>query len=402
MSLEPAPATIAPSPPTSPAISSTRRTCSSSVSVAASPVVPATTRPWEPFASRWRAIATDASSLTRPSAWNGVTIAVSRPSYGSMRDSFARRPAGTRADGVRSPVPGGSARERIPAGELRRRVARVVAVLVGRVALGARARRAGPGRDRARLRRAARRRTRSAGRPAARPAAELGAAASTGAPGSVGGTPGVAGAGGAWDVPASGSPCGGAAGGASLAIGRPCLSYSTAGAPAPSPDCWPELNCFCASSSLACACSAIFLALSMKPMGEGYPRPVSDPVLGVRLTVSCCGTSVAGQPPACAPGVTRHSVTTTSSPRGLVLQADVDDVALAHVDRPALGGGARRRLARVVARGPGPAHARRDLGAGVERAAHPLAEALRRVVGHRDEHDPAVSPRARAAARAPR
>jgi hypothetical protein len=80
VSLEPAPATIAPSSAHSEAISSTSATCSSSVSVAASPVVPATTRPCEPFSSRWRAIATDASSFTLPSAENGVIMAVSRPS----------------------------------------------------------------------------------------------------------------------------------------------------------------------------------------------------------------------------------------------------------------------------------------------------------------------------------
>jgi hypothetical protein len=30
--------------------------------------------------------------LTEPSPWNGVTMAVSSPSYGRMGDSFARRP----------------------------------------------------------------------------------------------------------------------------------------------------------------------------------------------------------------------------------------------------------------------------------------------------------------------
>ena len=37
-------------------------------------------------------MATAASSLTRPSAWNGVIMAVSRPSYGRMAHSLARGP----------------------------------------------------------------------------------------------------------------------------------------------------------------------------------------------------------------------------------------------------------------------------------------------------------------------
>ena len=71
----------------------------------------------------------------------------------------------------------------------------------------------------------------------------------------VGGTPGVATGG----APASGT-------GPAGWIGRPCLSYSTAG-PLPSvgPP-WVVLILLCASSSLAWACSAIFLALSMNPM----------------------------------------------------------------------------------------------------------------------------------------
>src|SRR4051812_38817094 len=73
-----------PSAPSSPTITSTRPTSSSSLSVADSPVVPPTTRPLEPLASRWRPSATAASSLTDPSARNGVTIAVSRPSYARM------------------------------------------------------------------------------------------------------------------------------------------------------------------------------------------------------------------------------------------------------------------------------------------------------------------------------
>ena len=63
---------------------STRTTSSSSLSVADSPVVPPTTSPSEPLASRWRPSATAASSLTAPSPWNGVTMAVRRPSYGRM------------------------------------------------------------------------------------------------------------------------------------------------------------------------------------------------------------------------------------------------------------------------------------------------------------------------------
>src|SRR5918999_1135881 len=91
------------------------------------------------------------------------------------------------------------------------------------------------------------------------------------------------GSGGAPGCPGTGSPCGGGgaagggpagSGGASDRIGRSCSSYSTGG-------CEPDelcdsLNCFCPSSSLVCACSAIFLALSRKPIRPssvvGHPR----------------------------------------------------------------------------------------------------------------------------------
>ena len=81
-----------------------------------------------------------------------------------------------------------------------------------------------------------------------------------------------------------------------------------------------------------------------------------------------------------------HSVTTTQLAARPVLEADVDDVAVAHVDRAALRRGAGRRLARHVAGRPRARDARGDLGARVERAAHALAVALGRVVGDRDQH----------------
>ena len=52
------------------------RRCSSSSSVGASPVVPATTTPSEPWPARWCSRPTKASSSTAPSASKGVTIAV--------------------------------------------------------------------------------------------------------------------------------------------------------------------------------------------------------------------------------------------------------------------------------------------------------------------------------------
>ena len=56
-----------------------RASFSSSESVGDSPVVPATTTPWEPFSTRWRASRRAASRSTSPSASNGVTIAVITP-----------------------------------------------------------------------------------------------------------------------------------------------------------------------------------------------------------------------------------------------------------------------------------------------------------------------------------
>ena len=70
---------------------------------------------------------------------------------------------------------------------------------------------------------------------------------------------------------ASGSPCGGVAV-CCCGIGRPCLSYSTIGPLGPSCREPPVLICFCTSSSLVCACSASFLALSRNPMPRHVAR----------------------------------------------------------------------------------------------------------------------------------
>ena len=65
--------------------------------------------------------------------------------------------------------------------------------------------------------------------------------------------------------------------------GRACRTGVPHRAPCDEPcEPWPSLKPFCTSSSLVCACSAIFLALSMKPMRvssllvavEGYPGSV--------------------------------------------------------------------------------------------------------------------------------
>ena len=75
------------------AASPIRPRCSSSVIVEASPVVPATTKPSEPLRARWAISATNASSFTRPSASNGVTIAVRMAprSNSGMASSISRR-----------------------------------------------------------------------------------------------------------------------------------------------------------------------------------------------------------------------------------------------------------------------------------------------------------------------
>src|SRR3954468_12851356 len=98
-----------PSSPSSLTISSTRPTSSSSLSVADSPVVPPITSPLDPLASRWRPSATAPSSFTEPSPRNGVTIAVSMPSYGRIGIvSQARRPLGQPASGSPWLILGGS------------------------------------------------------------------------------------------------------------------------------------------------------------------------------------------------------------------------------------------------------------------------------------------------------
>src|SRR5271166_1400977 len=72
--------------------SSISPSCSSSVSVEASPVVPATTNPSEPFSARWCISATNASSLTFPATSKGVTIAVRIVPNSVMGCSIPRAP----------------------------------------------------------------------------------------------------------------------------------------------------------------------------------------------------------------------------------------------------------------------------------------------------------------------
>src|ERR671922_1528248 len=91
--------------------SSHRRAFSSSVMVAPSPVLPASTSPSEPFSSRWCMRRTLASSSSAPSRSNGVTIAVRMPpmkptSLSSVRLGApyrARRTSGTAAANGRIP-----------------------------------------------------------------------------------------------------------------------------------------------------------------------------------------------------------------------------------------------------------------------------------------------------------
>ena len=66
---------------------------------------------------------------------------------------------------------------------------------------------------------------------------------------------------------------------------------------------WP-----CTSSSLACACSAIFLALSMNPMFLASSRSQPDRRRSFKASVKRRGT--------CGSSPSSHSVTTSSSPRG--------------------------------------------------------------------------------------
>ena len=93
VSFEPVPATtVAPSGFSWTASSISRR-CSSSARVGASPVVPQTTTPSEPCAQRWRSNSTNASSSTRRSSSNGVTIAVRMAPRSAMRGTVSARSA---------------------------------------------------------------------------------------------------------------------------------------------------------------------------------------------------------------------------------------------------------------------------------------------------------------------
>src|SRR5205823_6962471 len=73
-----------------------RTSFSSSQSVGLSPVVPATTTPSEPWSTRWVASSRNLSTLTEPSASNGVRIAV-RTSPSTCR--MLRQLIGELADG---------------------------------------------------------------------------------------------------------------------------------------------------------------------------------------------------------------------------------------------------------------------------------------------------------------
>src|SRR5215207_4707828 len=79
MSLEPVPQMMVAPSPTSSRTASSSLSFSSSDRVGASPVVPATTSPCEPFSTRWRASRRAAPRSSAPSASNGVTIAVITP-----------------------------------------------------------------------------------------------------------------------------------------------------------------------------------------------------------------------------------------------------------------------------------------------------------------------------------
>ena len=237
---------------------------------------------------------------------------------------------------------------------------------------------------------------RPARRPAAAPAAACGAGASAvggtpgarrgrrcrgrrrrhaGHPGPSAGRPGSAAAatrraGGGEDCGASGSPCGGAAdAGGSCAIGRPCWSYSTAGA-GRLPLLLAGVELLLRLVELGLRLLGHLLGLVQETHGDSQPR--------FKASVKRRGT--AGSSPS------SHSVTTTQLAARLVLQADEHDVAVAHVGAAALRRGARRRLARDAARRPRLADARDDLGARVERPAHALAVALGGVVGDGDQH----------------
>ena len=120
VSLEPAPATIAPSPPSSPTSSATRSICSSSVSVAASPVVPATTRPSEPLREQVAAERHGRLLVDR-------AVGAERRDHGGQQAFVGAHGRILAGEGASA-----SARERVPARELRRLGAGAIAVLGGR------------------------------------------------------------------------------------------------------------------------------------------------------------------------------------------------------------------------------------------------------------------------------
>src|SRR5215208_2353944 len=142
VSFDPAPAITVPRSPTSDTASATRATCSSSVRVAASPVVPPTTIPCEPWSSRCRHRRTAASSSTRPSGAKGVTDAVRM----APRSAMALRLLQIAQDlgRARSPVlTAPLARQRVSGGQLGRSARIVVVPLV--LGRARRRRRSGPG-----------------------------------------------------------------------------------------------------------------------------------------------------------------------------------------------------------------------------------------------------------------
>ena len=97
----PVPQTISASSPTSSTTDRSSAMCSSSSRVAASPVVPATTRPCEPFSTRKRASLRAAASSTAPDSSKGVAIAVSSPLISAIAVSVTPPRAASRGPTVK-------------------------------------------------------------------------------------------------------------------------------------------------------------------------------------------------------------------------------------------------------------------------------------------------------------
>src|SRR5262245_49330195 len=105
VSFVPVPATIVARSPTASSAERTRSTRSGSVSVGASPVVPATTSPSEPLSTRKAESRWNASKSISPRSSNGVAIAVrTLPSIADDRSGDGRHQRGFASRGVESRI----------------------------------------------------------------------------------------------------------------------------------------------------------------------------------------------------------------------------------------------------------------------------------------------------------